>query len=77
MHERYQLGHFGHFYTFGHDRARGSADQQADHDVANPRAGAFCCRQGRQFEHQAYRGDDGQTHTEHAEQVAAAGGGRV
>jgi hypothetical protein len=73
MHEGDQLRHFGHLYTFGHDRAHGATHQQADQYVTH----AGSCQFGAQLIDQPDGGHHGQRHAEHAEQVATAGGGRV
>ena len=67
VHEGNQLGHFGHFNALGHDRASGSADQQANNHVADTRCRYFSA----QFVDKPYGGNHRQSHAEHAEQVAA------
>ncbi|MNM48332.1 hypothetical protein D3C81_593140 [compost metagenome] len=42
VHERNQFRHLGHFHPLGHDRAGGTADQQANDDVADARGSELC-----------------------------------
>ncbi len=73
VHEGDQLGHLGHLDASGHQRADAAADQQAEDDKAQARPGAGAFGQLRaELEHQEHRGDHGDAHADHAEQVAAA-----